>query len=331
VSPGLEHAITPLSDALCLADKRLALASSSWPGLRPGTRSRPRIEGQARGRAGLDSLSLAKPSNLVTGGRRLADFPPCTPQPPRLATPSANPREGSARGKAGRGEGGSKERTPWQGPAMPAQRKARAFLPKPRFHFQLSVSEIRGLPSHTSRILGEPCPPPSLSGRPANQFSARGLWITLPQAPLLWRFDHSQASDRAMVSGSVRAVDKPAAMTADVIRPTFPSASRSPAEINAEMQVVFGRLKELALELAAAQGVNPDAYRRPVEERDEVLSLQRAAHAVGWTTQRLRRHIVRHNAAYPRDPIGYQPGGVPNAPWCIPTARLRRYVRDQRD
>lgn len=120
-------------------------------------------------------------------------------------------------------------------------------------------------------------------------------------------------------------------MTADVIRPTFPSPSRSPAEIDAEMRLVIGRLKELAVELAVAQGVNPEVSRRAVEERDEVLSLQRAAHAVGWTTQRLRRHIVRHNAAHPRDPIGYQPGGVPNAPWCIPIARLRRYVRDQRD
>ena len=47
--------------------------------------------------------------------------------------------------------------------------------------------------------------------------------------------------------------------------------------------------------------------------------------------ERLRRHIVRHNSTHPRDPIGYQPGGVPNAPWCVPMARLRRYVRDQHD
>lgn len=120
-------------------------------------------------------------------------------------------------------------------------------------------------------------------------------------------------------------------MGADVLRIPSPSRPRTPPEIEAAMRLHVEALKSLALELAAAQGYDPAAVRQQADQPDEVLSLQRAAYAIGWTTQRLRRHIVRHNAAHPRDPIGHQPGGVPNAPWCVPMARLRRYVRDQRD
>ena len=111
------------------------------------------------------------------------------------------------------------------------------------------------------------------------------------------------------------------------------AASTSPRSIDvirAEIQGHLDAMRILALELGTAKGCDPSAFVL-TPEPDVVLSLQRAAHEVGWTTQRLRRHIVRHNAAHSRDPIGYQPGGVPNAPWCIPIARLQRYVRDQRD
>ncbi|MCJ2067939.1 hypothetical protein MKK75_03800 [Methylobacterium sp. J-030] len=70
-------------------------------------------------------------------------------------------------------------------------------------------------------------------------------------------------------------------MGADVIRLPGPAGPRTPPEIEAAMRTHVEALKALALELAAAQGYDPATVRQRADQPDEVLSLQRAAHAIG--------------------------------------------------
>jgi hypothetical protein len=110
---------------------------------------------------------------------------------------------------------------------------------------------------------------------------------------------------------------------------TAGTPTRSADVIRAELQDHLDAARILIVELGTASGGDPSKFSAPAAQ-DVVLSLQRAAHEIGWTERRLRRHIVKHNRHNPKDPIGYQPGGMPNTAWCIPLARLQRYVRDQR-
>ena len=66
----------------------------------------------------------------------------------------------------------------------------------------------------------------------------------------------------------------------------------------------------------------------PVAAQGEVLSLAKAAYAIGWAEQRLRTAIVRQSKLPPQHRFAWQPGGVRNAPWHVDMDRLRRYVRD---
>lgn len=112
---------------------------------------------------------------------------------------------------------------------------------------------------------------------------------------------------------------------------SFPQQGRSAEAIRAEIQGHIDAIRALAVELGTVSGCDPAVFGTSAKDTDEILSLQRVAHAIGWTEPRLKRHIVKHNRMHPRDPIGHQPGGMANTAWCIPMARLRRYVRDQRE
>lgn len=111
----------------------------------------------------------------------------------------------------------------------------------------------------------------------------------------------------------------------------FSLQGRSAEVIQAEMQGHVEAIRVLGIELGVLSGGNPAAFDTGTSKPDEVLSLQLAAHAIGWSERRLKRHNVEHNRMHPRDPIGHKPGGMANTAWCIPMARLRRYVRDQRE
>ncbi|SFI85135.1 hypothetical protein [Methylobacterium brachiatum] len=98
------------------------------------------------------------------------------------------------------------------------------------------------------------------------------------------------------------------------------------AELRAELAAVRDRLTHLLGQLEHAQDSEASTPQRAADFGGPVVSLAEAAHAVGWSEQRTRRHIVTHNARYPHDRLGWQAGGLENGRWSIPLARWRRYV-----
>ena len=139
--------------------------------------------GQA-GRSPKPSLAL-DPRDLVAHGRTPADFPPFTRQAPHPPATRADPRACLA----GRQEGEGAQRNV---PAAPQPRCRRSGTPA---HFLASTnssfSSVRivknqGLTSHPAfssgpRTRRRPRAPSYLS-----ELGSLGLWITPPQAPLLW-------------------------------------------------------------------------------------------------------------------------------------------------
>lgn len=96
------------------------------------------------------------------------------------------------------------------------------------------------------------------------------------------------------------------------------AAQRAARERHAVEMEAFER------ELAAAAG------GRPAAPAGRVVSLKRAADLIGWRVPRLREHILRR-ANHPDLPqLGFQPGGVANAPWAVFLDVVTDYVAGKR-
>lgn len=90
------------------------------------------------------------------------------------------------------------------------------------------------------------------------------------------------------------------------------------AAIRADLDAL---LSELAM-AAAAQGQAPAAG-----DGGPIVSLKETARRVGWKVARVKAHVMRHGIEHPDEvPIGFQPGGVRNAPWCVRFGRFEASI-----
>ena len=106
--------------------------------------------------------------------------------------------------------------------------------------------------------------------------------------------------------------------------------TRTLAEIRADLAAVHERHGALLAELTHVEA-SVGALPVPPADDGPIVSLKEAARRTGWKVERVKAHLMRHRLAHPHDlPIGYQPGDVRNAPWCVRLALFEASIVGQK-
>ena len=98
--------------------------------------------------------------------------------------------------------------------------------------------------------------------------------------------------------------------------------NRGLAEIRADLAALVDELARVE----AGEG----GSAMMADDDGPIVSLKEAARRTGWKVERVKAHVTRRRLTHPDEPpIGFQPGGVRNAPWCVRLGRFEASIVGQ--